>query len=535
MRFTSKFIIPLVALCLVCTLTLDVAASALPGPPDAIGIDNTVRTWYLNGVSASASGNAQPSASVTWSNFSSLPSTADIQTRFVAYSGASSSYANFLGGQSYQFYWNGSIDATGTPSFSSLGSVSSNVTPGYQTSYTYAVSYSGSIYTCSLSGRTFRVSRDGSFLDSFSFDGTSDVGWAVTGSTLYLTGYADRDESKVRSEDVAYGSDSGQYGTLSTPTCRYDALDSITFSFPDVSGSTAGGYDFTVPASNFSYVGGEYRLNAIISIPAGTDCESYFSVHFNFSGSSSQSIENITFTVEDVSFGGMGAVDSSLGELQETNETLNQISNQLTDLASSLEGIAQESTLGQCLSAIRSIYNYLSGDVTALLNEIKTNGDTLYAFLTGNMLPTIVTQLSNIKASIDSGFNNTIAAIQAQTAAIIAYLDEAFGEAGEDLGQSGDDLGGAIGDYDDAEGNLTGDFNDAWSDFDFNDYQYSSGLTSALSWVSQQFTNVFTAMGVDAQMIIVIPAVLGVSLMLITGSVRALGRRAPRDRGGGDE
>ena len=527
MRFTSKFIIPLVALCLVCTLTLDVAAAALPGPPDQIGISSEFSTWYLNGTGASVSGNAQPSASATWSSFSSLPSTADIQLRFQAYMGENQTQANFLGGQAYQFYWSGSFSAL---SFSGLGNM--DLRESY--SLDYDVIYNSRIYQyVSSSGSSVTVLIDGVSY-TFSSSGSSGVseGWVFVptgnGYRLQIVSngrYFVIVESSYSS--AAYGSASNFY---------YSTLDSITFTFPDVSGSTSGGYEFTVPASNFSYTNGQYRLNAIVSIPSGTDCEDYFTVHFDFSDpGSSSSLRYVSFSVFDVSFGPMGAVDSSLGELQETNETLNQISNQLTDLASSLEGIAQESTLGQCLSAIRSIYNYLSGDVTALLNEIKTNGDTLYAFLTGNMLPTIVTQLSNIKASIDSGFNNTIAAIQAQTAAIIAYLDEAFGEAGEDLGQSGDDLGGAIGDYDDAEGNLTGDFNDAWSDFDFNDYQYSSGLTSALSWVSQQFTNVFTAMGVDAQMIIVIPAVLGVSLMLITGSVRALGRRAPRDRGGDDE
>ncbi len=531
MRFTSKFIIPLVALCLVYTLTLDVAAAALPGPPDQIGISSEFSTWYLNGTGASVSGNAQPSASATWSSFSSLPSTADIQLRFQAYMGENQTQANFLGGQAYQFYWSGELPALYN-TFSAIGNVSTNeYSP---TSLNYLVDVDGDIYRFDVntSSRILYYVNDNRYAYNRS-DIESVDGWYREGNQLYFVG-TDVDGSNFLAPLTTFSS-VPQYGSYSAVSRYYSSLDSITFTFPDVSGSTSGGYEFAVPASNFSYTNGQYRLNAIVSIPAGTDCEDYFTVHFNFSDPQSGSVSSIQFTVDDVSFGGMGAVDSSLGELQETNETLNQISNQLTDLASSLEGIAQESTLGQCLSAIRSIYNYLSGDVTALLNEIKTNGDTLYAFLTGNMLPTIVTQLSNIKASIDSGFNNTIAAIQAQTAAIIAYLDEAFGEAGEDLGQSGDDLGGAIGDYDDAEGNLTGDFNDAWSDFDFNDYQYSSGLTSALSWVSQQFTNVFTAMGVDAQMIIVIPAVLGVSLMLITGSVRALGRRAPRDRGGGDE
>ena len=503
-------LVTVISLVLVCSISIQAVAAPLPGPPDSIGVGQSADQWRLNGTEGQLTPSGSNTWSVSWSGFSALPSSADVDIMFEGYYGDNSASANFLGGQAYQFYWEGGFVA------SSFVPIDDMIVTVFYPS-TYSILYGSNIFTyVSTSGNSLTYLLNGvSKTISGSYGSYSETGfmWNRSGYlNFYTSNYVFNLSEPVSSTPV--------YGSFSSVS--YDNLDSITMSFPDVTGSLAGGYTFEVPSSNFSWYNGQYKVNAILSIPYGTDCADYFYIEFKFSSPASGSVSSITFTVENMSFGGMGETDASLGELQD-------ISNQLVNMAQALEGLAQDSTVSQCLDAIRSIYNFLSGNILPLLQQIETNQDTLYTFLSSNLLPQIVTQLSNIKASIDTGFDNTIAAIEAQTQALITYLNEAFQDAGESIEDTNQNLDSAIGSYDEAEDALVGDFNAQWSDFDFNSFLVDATLGNAFTWVSARFVDLWNALGGEVQLLVTIPCVLGVGMMVVTGSSRFFGRSSNSD------
>ena len=502
-------LVTVISLVLVCSLSIQAVASPLPGPPDSIGVGQSADQWRLNGTEGQLTPSGSNTWSAAWTNFSSFPSSADVDLMFEGYYGDNKDNANFLGGQAYQFYWEGNF---GSEVFISSGDMVQG-----QFYSSNSISYNSDVYTfISSSNRYLTYSLNGVIYTRYGTSTSqSSVGfhWNSNDSIAYYDGdYFYTLVSSVNSVP--------QYGSLADVS--YDNLDSITMSFPDVTGSLTGGYTFEIPSSNFSWYNGRYKVNAILSIPYGTDCADYFYIEFKFSSPASGSVSSITFTVENMSFGGMGETDASLGELQD-------ISNQLVNMAQALEGLAQDSTVSQCLDAIRSIYNFLSGNILPLLQQIETNQDTLYTFLSSNLLPQIVTQLSNIKASIDTGFDNTIAAIEAQTQALITYLNEAFQDAGGSIEDTNQNLDSAIGSYDEVEDALVGDFNAQWSDFDFNSFLVDATLGNAFTWVSARFVDLWNALGGEVQLLVTIPCVLGVGMMVVTGSSRFFGRSSKSD------
>lgn len=519
----KKYAVMMVSFVLVIFLLAETAlAAALPGPPTSIVVPADLQSgWNLNGNSQDSFTGTDTSYTVSWSDFTSLPASALVGLAFEG--NDQDSAVNFLGGQSYQFYWSGEFSGISTvfvavadlPNRSLIdASVYRVVSDGVNT-YAYVSKPSDNSVIISINGvdTTFSISRDD----------LSSARWYREDSYLYFSFGNATSSHRVRVATLS-APDSSQYGNWGPIDLLYSSLDSITFTFPNVSGSTAGMYEYTIPTSNFSWYAGQYKLNAVVNLPYGQDYETYFYVGFNFSDPASGSVTTITFTAEDISFGTLGEFDSSAGSLDEITQKMDDISQSMESMAQSMADLAKDSTVGQCLSVIRSIYNFLSGDLEPLLQQIEQNQDTLRAFLQSTMLPQIVTQLANLKASVDTGFDNTIAAIEAQTAALIAYLDSVFQSAGESMEDTNTKLEDSIGSFDEAEGALTDDFQAQWSSFDFNSYQASANIGNAFTWVSARFLDLWNAVGTDVQLLVTIPCVLGVGLMVITGSSRFFGR-----------
>ena len=114
-------LITVISLVLVCSLSIQAVAAPLPGPPDSIGVGQSADQWKLNSTDTQATPSGTNSWSSTWTSFSSFPSVADVDLMFEGYYGDNSAAANFLGGQAYQFYWEGGFVGS---SFASMNSSS---------------------------------------------------------------------------------------------------------------------------------------------------------------------------------------------------------------------------------------------------------------------------------------------------------------------------------------------------------------------------------------------------------------------------
>lgn len=537
----KKSFMALVSLVLCSSILVHTASAAAFESSEHVYLDTSQKLYFRKGTTELGS------ATLTDMEQTTLSYSANAAVSTSSYTPLTASFymngnANFLGGRSYQVFAQGQMTGSGG---------AQNITTGMAVDTKYKVSSynavkgrNGTVYQYASQTSTHCNFYVNGVLTSIAkrtnYQGTiqENLNWFLAsdgdgGVVLYLKGNNPGYTTNLSLCQIPITTGGSPYvGNVSRFSFNYRAIDSITAFFANVSGGD--GFTFTADPSSFSIVNGQWKMNAVISLPYGADYEGYINWKYIFSNpSQTGTATSLYFTFEDIAFGDLGAYDPEQGSLGDINASLQQTANVVMDIASMVGGLATESTLGQCLTAVLAIKSYLEGDIGPLLREIEANQHTLISFLENNLLPTIITQLASVISSIDSGFNSTIAAIQAQTAALIAFLNEVFETAAGTMGETNTNLEGAIGSFEDAEGALTDEFEATWSSFDFNEYQASASLGNALTWVSARFTDLFNALGTEVQLIITVPAVLGIALFVVTGSSRYMGRW-PRSSIGGE-
>lgn len=445
----------------------------------------------------------------------------------------------FPGGRTYNFYASGNAKATSVRDGTIQLNSSSVLAP--LSSFPIVNDSSGNTYqvgTIQIDMERIQLVWNGSTVSVYAgnligYDKDS-LSWRVAGSSgsnLYLCVTSNPSiylDVTTKLLEVDWGVTGVTYSAPGqiVEDVTYNQLDSIEFFFANVSGGDA--FTFTAPTGTFSCYNGLWKMNLAISLPYGFDYEGYVNVRMTFSNpSSSVNVKSLYYSFGDLAYTDAGTFDPNSGSLGEINQNMQAAADSLKDIAAQLEGIATEYTLGQCLQAVNNIYQYLSGNIYPLLNSMSSNISGIYGYMTGTMqgtLTSILTQIGNVVTAVNKAGSDIVSALEAQTAALIAYFESVFSKAGEDLDQTNDDLNNSITDFNQREDALTGDFNANWSSFDFDSYEVDASLGNAFTWVSGRFMDLWNALGTDVQLLITIPCVLGLGMMVVTGSSRYFGR-----------
>lgn len=236
-----------------------------------------------------------------------------------------------------------------------------------------------------------------------------------------------------------------------------------------------------------------------------------------------------------------------------SEEIIAAINSQTATLGASLDGMGI--SLSGIHGAVTSIYDYMCGNVTTLLQSSVDELVAIHALLRDNLIPEVVNGFANLKTAVENGFASTALEIQAQTAQLIltlnnlfahlegtiigesnniqdaiaaqtaeikAYLEEAFaGAVSPTLGDKTDTADSTIGASDDIENSLYDNMDLAFDNVDFNSASVPGGVLTAITWVVGVWTGCFDQLG-DWQMLIVFPCFVGLILLIIGRGSQAM-------------
>lgn len=523
----KKYLVPVLSLILVFSLSAGVVANAAFPASESLYLDTSQPVNFRTGSTTIGSSTAYDLGGSALSYGVDLGGLDRTVPGSITISFWLKGNQYFPGGHTYNLYAEGHMQASNS-SVAGGGTLVDRSTPVSIVTYPDVVASNGDvIHFVSLSGNTFTYTLNGvTYTDvsgAYSSYSASQLGWYLNSNRLYVALIS---RPATFSSGIYSGNTPYNYGVYSSNLYYYNTLNSIEFDFSNVSGADS--FTFTAPANSFSCYNGYWKMNVAITVPYGADYDSYINVRFNFSNpSSSGNISSLYFSFEDMAYTDSGTFDPNSGSLGQIQEDMQSAADSLRDIASQLQGIAQEYTLGQCLTAVNNIYQYLSGNIYPLLNSMNSSISGIYGYMTGTMqgtLTSILTQIGNVVTAVNKAGSDIVSALEAQTAALIAYFESVFSKAGEDLDQTNDDLNNSITDFNQQEDALTGDFHANWSSFDFESYEVDASLGNAFTWVSGRFMDLWNALGSDVQLLITIPCVLGLGMMVVTGSSRYFGR-----------